>query len=259
MQDAGGLVSVSADYIDTLKSRYSWLKDAPAAVLPFGAAAFDFDVIRNSPQPNRFFQRDSGKIHGVYVGRAGTDMAPALRIIFGALRTGLRERPELFSKVRLHFIGTDYAPAHLARKTVEPVAEELGVLAYVEEHPARIPYFEGLQLLMDADFLIVPGSDDPQYTASKIFPYILARKPILALFNERSSVCQIVRRTAAGKVLGFQPELSPESYTSEFYRMMIETLSHLPFEPETDWAAFEPYTACETARKQCELFDQVRH
>jgi hypothetical protein len=257
MQATSGLIAVSADYIDTLRRRYTRLNNVPAAVLPFGAAESDFDVVRANPQGNRFFRCNDGKIHGVYLGRGGADMAPALRIIFKALKRGLQEKPDLYSRVKLHFVGTDYAPEYRARKTVEPVASELGMLAHVEEHPARIPYFEGLQLLLDSDFLIVPGSDDPQYTASKIFPYILARKPLLALFNEKSSVCDIVRRTASGEVLGFKPGVDSDSYCAEFYRVCTDILSRLPFEPRTDWGAFEAYTAREMARKQSELFDEV--
>ena len=257
MREVSGLVTVSGDYIDTLRRRYPWLEKVPAAVLPFGATGSDFDIVRSNPQRNRFFQRQKGIIHGVYLGRGGADMGLALRIIFRAVKRGLQERPKLFSGVRLHFIGTDYAPADRVRKTVQPIAQELGVESHVEEHPARIPYFEGLQLLLDADFLIIPGSDDPQYSASKIFPYILARKPLLAVFNERSSVCQILRKTASGKVLAFKTPSDPDSYSREFCGMCAETLSHIPFEPQTDWQSFEAYTAREMARKQSELFDEV--
>ena len=257
MQATSGLVAVSADYIQTLRRRYARLNNVPATVLPFGAAESDFDVVRANPQSNRFFRPNDGKIHGVYLGRGGADMASALRIIFEALKRGVQEKPHLYSRVKLHFVGTDYAPEHRARKTIQPVANEFGMLPYVEEHPARIPYFEGLQLLLDGDFLIVPGSDDPQYTASKIFPYILARRPLLALFNEKSSVCQIVRETASGEVLGFKPGVDSDSYCAELYRLWTDILSRLPFEPQTDWRAFEAYTARELARKQSELFEEV--
>lgn len=257
MQATSGLIAVSAGYIDTLQRRYARLASVPAAVLPFGAAESDFEVVRANPQPNRFFQRDDGLIHGVYVGRGGADMAFALRILFSALKRGLQEKPELYSKVRLHFVGTDYAPADRARKTVEPVAQEFGLLGHVYEYPLRIPYFEGLQLLLDSQFLVVPGSDDPQYTASKIFPYILARKPLLGLFNQNSSVCHIVRSTGSGKILAFDSRRRADSYCPDFYRMWTDTLSRLPFDPQTDWRAFETYTAREMARKQSELFDEV--
>jgi len=127
-------------------------------------------------------------------------MAVALRTAFGALRLGLDLAPEVFGKVQLHFIGTDYAPAHLAKKTMEPVAREFQLDRRVHEWPVRIPYFEALRLLLDADFLLVPGSDDPNYTASKIYPYILAEKPLLGIFHPSSSVCDVLQETRAGLV-----------------------------------------------------------
>ena len=256
MPEAGGLIAVSADYIDTLRRRYPALENVPAAVLPFGAAPADFEVVRRQPQPNRFFQPD-GSLHGVYVGRGGADMAPALRILFGAFQAGLREQPRLFSKVRLHFIGTDYAPAGRARKTILPVAEEFGLARFVAEHPARIPYFEGLQLLLDSDFLIVPGSDDPQYTASKIYPYILARKPLVAVFHRRSSVCGVLRQTGAAQPVAFDPANAAEAYSAQLLGLWTDLLERLPFVPRVDWDAFAPYSAVETARRQCALFSQV--
>jgi hypothetical protein len=110
---------------------------------------------------------------------------------------------------------------------------------------------------LDSDFLLVPGSDDPQYTASKIFPYVLARKPLLALFNENSSVCRILRTTGSGEVLRFNPHVDSESYIAKFYRMCTNILCQLPFQPQTDWRVFAKYTAREMARKQSELFDEV--
>jgi hypothetical protein len=31
----------------------------------------------------------------------------------------------------------------------------------------------------------------------------------------------------------------------------------LPYQPDTDWKQFEPYTAREMTKSQCELFDRV--
>jgi len=257
MRAADGLVAVSDDYIRTLAERYPWLSNRPARVLPFGAAETDFEVIRKQPQRNRLFDRRDGAIHGVYVGRGGRDMAMALRIIFGALRLGLRKSPERFSKIRLHFVGTDYACDERAKATVEPIARECGVAAYVEEQPLRVPYFEGLQLLLDADFLLIPGSDDPQYTASKLYPYILARKPMFSVFHEHSSVCGIVNETRAGDLLAFKAGEPPEAYAERLLEIWDSMLSRLPYEPDINWAAFEPYRARQIARSQCELFDEV--
>jgi hypothetical protein len=257
MPQADGLIAVSQDYIATLQARYPRLSQVPCLTLPFCAADTDFAAARKHPQPNPFFVPDSGETHGVYVGRGGADMAPSLRIIFSALRRGLEQEPELFSRLRLHFIGTDYAPDSRRRKTVEPVAAEFGVADRVAEHPQRVPYFQALQILLDAGFLMVPGSDDPQYTASKIFPYILARKPLLAVFHERSSVCNILRRTGSGSLLAFDPEASSVDYAGELLPIWSSLLHKLPCSPETDWQEFNRYSAAEMVRQQCALFDDV--
>jgi hypothetical protein len=257
MRKTDGLVSVSTAYIDILKNQYPQLKYIPAAVLPFGAAESDFPLVRTNQQPNNFFQSGDGLVHGVYVGRGGADMVPALRIIFRALQRGLQDRPDLFSRVQLHFVGTDYARPDRARKTVEPIASEFGLLASVKEHSARISYFEGLQLILESDFLLVPGSDDPQYTASKIFPYILARKPLLAVFHGRSSVCGILNATKAGSVIPFDPSRDINIYSTQLLDLWTAVLTCIPFEPRVNWEAFAQYSAIETARRQCEMFSAV--
>jgi hypothetical protein len=253
MPSVDGLMAVSRAYIDTLTERYPSLKRKPTMVLPFGAAPRDFDGVRRDPQPNRFFDPADGKIHAVYIGRGGQDMWTALRMVFAALRTGLRESPELFRKVQLHFIGTDYAPAERARKTIEPLAEWLGASGHVQEHPPRVPYFEALQLLSDAHMLLLPGSDDPQYTPSKLYPYILAGRPLLAILHEKSGACEVIRSTNAGSVVTF----GRTQENGELYRNWREILEHLTVAPQTDWRAFDRFTARAMTRRQCEFFDRV--
>jgi hypothetical protein len=250
MPAVDGSIAVSGAYIDNLADRYPSLRGKPSMVLPFGAAPKDFDGVRQTPQANRFFDPADGKIHAVYIGRGGQDMWTALRLVFASLKTGLSESPELFGKLRLHFIGTDYAPAERSRKTIEPLAESLGVAEYVREYPQRVPYFEALQVLRDAHMLLLPGSDDPQYTPSKIYPYILARKPLLAVFHENSGACDVVRSTSAGKVVTF-------GGAEDVYRTWREILSDLTSIPKTDWQVFERFTAREMTRRQCAFFDLV--
>ena len=262
MKKVDGLIAVSAGYIETLTRRYPWLSQKPSAVLPFGAPEKDFEILRAHPQQNRFFKssddtRRPGVLNGVYVGRGGYDMAPALRIIFAALRRGLDSKPDLFSGVRLHFIGTSYAADHRSRDSITPIAEECGVAGHVRESSHRIPYFEALQLLADSDFVVVPGSDDPQYSASKIFPCILSRKPLLCVFQESSNVCDTLERLDAGTLLKFEPRRSAAEYADRLCGLWSELLSHLPYSPPTDWDAFQAYGAREGTRKQTALFDHV--
>jgi hypothetical protein len=257
MRKVSGLTVVSRAYAETLRSRYPWIAEHACLTLPFGASEGDTQVARAIPHANCFFERNDGFIHGVYVGRAGRDMDVSLSVLFEAFKAGLKEAPDLFSKVRLHFIGTDYAPPDKARQWVMPIADRQGVAAFVTEEPNRVAYFNALAILNEADFLLVPGSDDPQYTASKIYPYILARKPLLAVFHEMSSVVSVLRQTQAGEVVTFSEKSDLAAVSAEVGRVWRRLLERIHFPPATDWEAFQPFTAKEMTRKLCTFFDGV--
>ncbi len=248
------IISVSPEYPKTLLQRYSWLREDQFTVLPFGGAEQDFKLLPDLNIRQNVFNPNDGRQHWVYVGRGGGDMAFALRAFFQALGRARQKNPENLNNLRLHFVGTDYAPGERAKKTVEAIAIESGVGDMVQEQPHRIPYFEALQCLLEADALIVPGSDDPGYTASKIYPYILAKKPLLAIFHEKSSVVNVLKSTQAGVVVTFATKDDPAQVSKAIERNWFQAIP-LPV-PRTDWQAFLPYTAREMTRLQSALFDQ---
>jgi len=252
------IISVSPAYVTKLRERYSWLREDQFTVLPFGAPEQDFDNLPSLDVRQRIFDPSDGNRHWVYVGRGGNDLAPALRILFSAIRFARERNPEKWKFVKLYFVGTDYAPGERAVKTVEPVAGEFGISDLVTEYPHRVPYFEALRILVDSDAILLVGSDDPGYTASKLYPCILAKRPILAVFHEQSSVVDILRQCRAGEVLTFTSEDTPETL-GERMRSHLDWLISRPkgYIPETDWLKFHPFTAREMTRRQCEIFDRA--
>ena len=255
MRKAGGFMSVSPDYSHALVERYHWLAKTPNLVLPFAASEGDFQMVKASGVKQSVFDPADGNTHWVYAGVAGPVMAFALRAFFTALGRARALHPERYARVRIHFVGTDYAPAQRAKKSVEPLACELGVDDMITEHPARIPYFEALRCLLDADALIVPGSDDPSYSASKIYPYILARKPMLAIFHEGSPAVITLRSTSAAVVVTFASvdtvETLSQSVSDDWFSGVGR---HAAFVREE---AFCKHTAREMTRRMCLAFDQV--
>ena len=259
------VVSVSPSYVNMLRGRYFWLGENDFTVLPFGAAEADYEFLRASPMRQAVFDPHDGRQHWVYVGRGGGDMNFAVNSFFTALASTLKMQPELKSKLAVHFIGTSYAPKERATKTIEPLAAECGLGDVVSETTDRIPYFAALQCLLDADALFVPGSDDPGYTASKIYPYILARKPLLAVFHEASSVVDVLNKTRAGTVVGFKTRESCEGIAARILNCgwvqtqmsVVGGQRPVASPPATDWPAFAPYTAREMTRKLCQIFDKT--
>ena len=254
LRRAAHILSVSPAYPRDLVARYPWLDLNRFTVLPFGAPERDFEVLRDTRVHNPVFDPDDGLEHWVYVGRAGGDMDFALNALFQALAWARNETPDRYRRVRLHFVGTSYAEGGRAKPTVAPVADRHGVGDLVEERPHRVPYFQALQTLLDADALIVPGSDDPGYTASKLYPYILAKKPLLAVFHEDSTVVDVLRGTGAGVVATF----GGKDGTGEVARRVKEMWFERPLtRPTTDWDMFSPYTARSLTYSQAKVFDSA--
>ena len=258
LKNVSQLVSVDKSYMTDVFKRYQWLGVAEAVAIPHGGEPADFDYLRQHPRKNAFFNKDDGLLHVSSVGRGGVDMIPTLRAVFQAVKLGLQRAPEVFGRLRLHFVGTSYAHAAASRAQVLPTAKAEGVESLVDEHPLRVPYLDAIQVMLDSHALIVLGSESAHYTASKIFPCILASKPLLAIFHENSSVVRILHETQAGHVITFGNGCSPGEKTEEIAELLEQTLS-LPrgARPPIRWEAFEPYTARAMTSRLAQVFDKA--
>jgi len=251
IKNADGLISVSSAYIDELKSRYPVIQHIPAATITFGAFEPDLQIAKDN---QKLFTSllDDHFVNVVYIGRGGKDMHKAISPVFEALQTGLNINKELFNKIKLYFIGTSYAPAGQGIATILPLAKQYGIAEHVVEITDRISYYQTLLTLQQADALFIPGSDDPKYTASKIFPYLLTRKPVLAIFNAASSAIPIMQQYRVEHVYNYD-NISPESLSAFF-----EQLIHGDFKPaEYNTDAVKKYSAYEMTLAQCRLFDKI--
>ena len=257
MRSVDGLVAVSDAYIRTLRTRYPWIPDETCATIPFGASESDVAAARELDWQNPFFQPGSARLHGVSVGRGGQDMATAARILFRASRLAtVSGSPE--SAPRLFFLGTDYAPPGRGRKTVEPLARREHLAPdLVFEQPDRLPFLEGLRVLSDADFLVVLGSDDGQYSPSKVYPYLLAGRPIVSILHDDSPVVDLMRRAGCGPVTTFRSAADVAMAAAQLAPQLRDLLPTLPRAYQTAPTVAQTFSARELTRSQCDLFERV--
>lgn len=183
---AAGFVSVSDAYLEDLGRRHAWFRARVSATIPFGADQAEFSEAERLPPPY-FVCREPDRVHLVYVGAAGPIMRPALGFLFESLRRALDDFPALSTRLRLHFIGTSYAPGGVAEPYVRNLAQALGVGALVSERTSRIGYFEALRTLAAADCLLILGSSDRAYSPSKLANTLFAGRPVLALLPADSA------------------------------------------------------------------------
>jgi hypothetical protein len=211
LRQAGGVVAVSDSYGPTLARQYPWFDAARAVLLPFGASERDVALARDHAPAMPIVPSGDGYFHHVYAGRCGPDMSSSLSIVFRAFKKYLAVRPGEAARIRFHFVGTDYAPFPFGREWAMPHARAEGIEAHVTEHCYRVPYFDALHYLTRAEALVAVGSNDPTYSASKIFPYMLARRPMLVVFNRRSPVMAIAEAMKCGLRFGYDSGADIES------------------------------------------------
>jgi hypothetical protein len=258
LRRARHIVGVSEGTTDSVFARYPWLKHLSATEIPLGGEPDDFEYLRRNPRANEIFNRADGLFHLSYVGAYTVSMNETVRALFEALRVGLGSKPELFSRLCMHFVGTNYAPDAGGVSPLKEMAGEMGVAEFVEEHPGRVPYLDALQLLLESDALMILGSGEAHYTASKVFPYILARKPLLTIFHEASNLVRILRETESGPVITYNAQSPPETKAGEI-ALQLERLLLLPqgYHPPTRWEAFEQYTTRAMSERLARAFDKA--
>lgn len=248
------VVGVSRGTTETVRRRYPWIGEADTTEIPYGAESGDWDYIRHHPRRNQIFNPEDGRLHFASVGAYTEAMRPVLSAFFSGVQKARTEDAAL-ARVRLHFVGTSYSTGE---PCVSSIAREQGVEDLVEEHPQRVPYLDALQLLSDAHALLVIGSAEPHYTASKIFPYILARKPLLTVFHRDSSVIDIVENTQAGSVVSFNAGDPLSGKIGEIAQRVRELAalasSH---EPRLQQQALEAYSTRAMTARLARVFDRV--
>jgi hypothetical protein len=257
LKRAAAVVGVDTSYTADLFVRYPWLT-VKSASIPYGGEPSDFEYLHQHPRANPVFDPHDGFLHLSYVGRGGPDMLPSLRAVFQAVIIGLKRWPELFSRLRMHFVGTTYAHRAEGQYQVLGLAKEMALERCVDEHPGRVAYLTAIQIMLDSHALLAVGSESVHYTASKIFPCILAARPLLAVFHEKSSVATILKETQAGDVIEFSAK-RPVSATVEDIAGQLRNLLALPpnYRPPTRWEAFERYTTKAITGRLAAVFDMA--
>ncbi len=247
-----GITSVSPAYPEQLARRYPWLVKLPTLIQPFPGSQRDFDRLGVTQGGNEHFDVADGNIHWVYVGVVIPGMFPALRALFKAINTAFPAQER--SRLRIHFLGTSYAPCGLGKHRVIPLASEYGLDDCIDERCDRIPYLDALRCLTTADALLAIGSDDPGYTASKIYPYLLARKPLLAIYRAESSVVSLLREVGGAVCVEQAAQINEDALAEEIAKDWLSQRQFAQLAP-LDMAAFQTYTDRSCAAVLCEFFE----
>jgi len=258
LKSADGIISVSSAYGPRLQKRYPWFAASTVKTIPFGTSLMDLKTAKQHQPSHNLIPFGDGNIHHVYTGRCGADMVIALTILFRAFKRYLVSHPHEAMRHRFHFIGTDYAPPPLGREWVIPVATREQVNSYVTEHCYRVPYFDALNYLTRADALMVVGSDDPSYSASKIYPYILAQRPLLTITHEQNQIVTLLQKQGIPGCYPFSQPSDTNSLAKVIHAEWFVSGGYQNSHTSTD-SVLGPHSAKAMTVALVEVFDDAIH
>lgn len=138
-----------------------------------------------------------------------------------------------------------------------PLAVAEGVGDRVREVPRRLPYLEALSIQARSDAILILGSDESHYTASKVFGVLMSGRPYLSIFHRLSSSHEILTKTGGGIALSF----NGKDDLVALEQSIVDALVRLVAAPESvgraDPSAYAPYEACAVAARYAAIFERI--
>jgi Glycosyl transferase 4-like domain len=228
-----------------------------AAEIPIGWDAADLDAIAR--RQCRTLIPNDGRVNICYTGTLLPLGVATLRSVLAGARALIERNPPLADRVRFYFFGTSNQTTG-AEPRVVPHAQELGVEHLVCEHPARLDYLDSLAALRQASAVLLLGSSEPHYTPSKVFPALLAGRPMLAVYRRESTVVEMLKKAApppAAHLITFDESRRVESLMGCIAEALHTVIRMAGSGVSIDRAALEPWSAHALAGRLASLCDRI--
>jgi len=255
---ADALTAVSQGTLDGIARRIPRARGAVQDVIPLGYEPADFEAVRRERRRHPRFDQTDGNVHLCYVGTLLPTGVDTVRVLLTAVARARQTEPAA-SKLRLHFYGTSNQSVG-DRCRVLSIAQSCGLADVVTETPGRLDYLDALAALGDASAILLLGSSEPHYTASKLYPALMARRPLVALFHQASSVVSTLRdvtREPTVRLIAYErPE--GDALIDHVARHLIALAHDCRYRPaDVDFARAAQLSAPELARRLASVLDRV--
>jgi hypothetical protein len=158
--------------------------------------------------------------------------------------SGLREEREEIRAIQFWFLGTGYYPA----KRITAYARDHGIEDQVFEIRERFPYLQTLNIQSAADTIMIIGSTEKHYTASKTYQSLLSKRPVFAMLHQESQALQVLEECKADTyTVRYRDGMEEQELMKQVRATLLSQLEHLPWKP--DLRELDKYSARESARK----------
>lgn len=257
VKHASAITSVSDVQNAQMRDRYPFLKDTPFAGIPIGGDPEDFESVGSISPSDRMHALDRTKVNLCFVGTFMPRSGPLMEVVFRAVHRVARDVPGLRSRLRLNFVGTSNQTTELTSGPATRLASQIGIADMVEETTKRVPFLEALAILREANALLMVGSDEQHYTASKIYPNLMSQTPYISLFHELSSAHKILTMAGGGASFAFSSAETMRALEEPIARAIVKLIDEPSSFGQSDKSAYADVTAEAVSARFAKLFDQV--
>jgi glycosyltransferase involved in cell wall biosynthesis len=206
LQEADQVVTVS----------WAWAEDFKRLGAP------KVEVITNGFDEDEFAQNPGNPYPGftlTHLGSINADRSPAA--LWQAMAELLAERPALKETFKVMLIGP-------ADKKLVQILDELKLTDNVQILPYR-PHDEAVRELMRSSALLLLLNNTPNVMGvipGKLFEYLAAKRPILAIGPSTGDSARIIRETATGETCGFEDKAAIKQVLLDWHdRQLAGTLT----------------------------------
>lgn len=251
------ITSVSETQNAEMHARYPWLDPSRMAAIPIGGDPEDYRVVRARHCREGDFVLDRSHINLSYVGTVWPPVIETVRTLLRSVSEVKSRRPDIYAHLHINFIGTTPNPMAPDGRWVRPLAESEGVAEVVREEPRRLPYLEALALQARSDAIVMLGSAEPHYTASKIYGVMMSGRPYLSLFHSASSSHEILSRAGGGIALSFEGATSLPGLVAPLADAIVQLATSPDKIGRADPSAYQDFTAAAIAVRYAEIFERL--
>jgi hypothetical protein len=165
----------------------------------------------------------------------------------------LRKEEKLDKNIHLFFVGT----GTYSGKKIMDYARDHKIDDIIHEDHSRHNYLAILNYLSNAYGVMVIGSTEKHYTASKTFQSLLSGSPVFAVFHEESSAVDVLKECNAVNFLTVYTEQMDlkellRNIKDSFYSFSVDQNNWRP-----DLAYLSRYSANESTRKLVEKLNEI--
>lgn len=250
VKHASLITGVSTPYYQAVLDRNFKNKAIVHAGMPYGFDPNDHKI--ELPQVKPPWEDDDDVKPWVYAGAFLPNSYLFMDCFFEAIKR-MRTKGVWDEQIRLYFVGTG-AYQH---KSIAEYAQDHGIADIVKEDRSRYPFLHILQYLNRANTVMVIGSTEKHYTASKTYQSLLSEQPVFAMFHGESTATQVMEECKADRfTCRYMDGMEREKIIGETEKILQDRIE-FDGSWKPDLKALDKYSALQSAKVLVEKINQI--